>query len=147
MTWHIDIPGTGRQFEVEPGRSVNVAPANGAAALCTAVATGGADPALALIFTAPRHVVLNGRPIRGPLLAMDRRGGEVAIRRHGGTTKIRVNYVHTTSATVDAGRRCPLCRGPLRDGSPQWYCHACGAGFHEDCVRAERQCPVCAAKR
>ncbi|MBE3123856.1 MAG: hypothetical protein IMZ65_03555 [Planctomycetes bacterium] len=147
MTWQIDIPGAGRQFEVEPGRSVNIAPADGADPLCTAVATGGPDPELAIVFTAPYHVVLNGRPVRGPLLALDRRGGEVAISScHGETTKISVKHV-CTPATDDAGKRCPLCRGPLRGGSPQWYCHGCGAVFHEDCLGAEKHCQVCGAKR
>lgn len=41
-----------------------------------------------------------------------------------------------------AGRSCPYCRFPLKEGSPVGQCAVCGAVHHEDCYRDNGGCAV-----
>jgi hypothetical protein len=46
------------------------------------------------------------------------------------------------ASTADAGRSCPYCRFPLKEGAPAERCDACGCLHHEDCWMDGNGCAV-----
>jgi hypothetical protein len=56
---------------------------------------------------------------------------------------------HAVATAGDAGRVCPYCRFPLKQGASAERCNACGALHHDDCWRDGGGCAVlgCPAAR
>lgn len=46
------------------------------------------------------------------------------------------------AAGADAGRSCPYCRFPIKEGAPAERCDACGSLHHEDCWSDGGGCAV-----
>lgn len=141
MKWRIDIEGTDRHFEVGAGERVAITPDSDQAPLCIAVAADTQLDGLALIFASSRGVSTHGRPITCPVVAFDRRGGQVLVARHD--EQFVLSIAMSDKPQRRAGR-CLLCRCAF-DGSPVWQCAVCGICFHSDCVENATNCPRCNA--
>lgn len=142
MNWKLSITDREEPLRICPGQQVEIRDRNGNGILVTAIVPTEHPDELALVLANLSKVSVHGRSAIWPVVAVDRRGLELAIKHDNPPLRLRVEPI--LSEVLDSGTRlCSLCRTPLGLGSPVHRCNWCLKTYHLECLAGEPRCPGC----